>query len=76
MYPTLPRLGPSRVVGIGFICHMLPTGRVPSVTKVELRSSIVPFDIIIFELPANGIGVFIKHSSSNTDPKGHSLNCL
>jgi hypothetical protein len=45
-------------MGIGSICHVLPAGFVPSVTKVEFKSSIEPFDISIRELRAKGIGVF------------------
>ena len=50
-------------------------GRVPSETNVDVRFSIVPLLIIILELPANGIGVFWKHSSVRAEPSGHRRNC-
>ena len=59
----------------GLSYQVLLTGSVPSDTNVELSGSIVPLDIIIFELPANGIGVCWKHSSVSSDPSGQSRNC-
>ena len=49
--------GHVRGMGMGIICQVDPAGFVPSETNVEVRLSMEPFDIIIRELPAKGIGV-------------------
>jgi hypothetical protein len=70
-------------MGIGNICHVDPTGRVPSDTNVDLSGSMVPLDIIMLESSAKGMGVAWKHSSrgrklvllanASTVFSGHSL---
>ena len=45
----------------------------PVEMNVELSESIAPLAIIMEEFAANGIGVFWKHSSVSSEPRGHSL---
>jgi hypothetical protein len=62
-------------MGIGSICQVLPFGRVPSDTNVELSGSIVPLDIIILEFPEKGMGVCWKQSSVRSEPRGQRRYC-
>ena len=59
--------------GTGFICHVDPTGSVPSDTNVDLSLMIVPLDSTMFELPAKGIEVCCMQASVRLDFNGQSL---
>ena len=59
--------------GTGVICHVDPTGSVPSDTNVDLRLIFVPLDSIMLESPAKGIGVCCMQASVRLDFNGQSL---
>ena len=61
--------------GIGFITHVPPMGSVPSMTKVDVRSSVVPFFSVMRESRAKSIGVCWKHASVSSDARGHRRYC-
>merc|ERR1712087_202829 len=51
--------------GIGFMAHVLPSGNVPSDTKVPWKYASVPFAHLKRVKPENGMGIFWKQASVN-----------
>ena len=46
------------VLGIGSVCHVEPTGSVPSDTNLDLSWILVPLESVRLESPAKGTGVW------------------